>query len=88
MVQMVHSVAIRIKEHSRHLRLAQTEKSAFALHCWQKGHQANFKDTKIIYRSGNWEKESDKGIVGNCPLRLADEFRRGGTPQHSMASST
>lgn len=32
------------------------EKSAVALHCWEKGHQTKFKDTRILYRSSGWNK--------------------------------
>lgn len=51
--QTSHLVSVRIKQDSRLVRLAQTDISAI---CWLKGHQAKFKDTKILYRSNNWHK--------------------------------
>lgn len=47
-------VSMTIKEHSRHLRIGQTDKFAIAYHCCLNGHQARFIDTKDLYHSDNW----------------------------------
>lgn len=50
-------VSISINEHKHHVRLGQTDKSAITQHCWLKGHQALFADTKILYRSDKRHKQ-------------------------------
>jgi hypothetical protein len=42
------SVNLRIKEHDRHLRLAQTDKSAIAEHSFNHDHRVRLQDTKLL----------------------------------------
>lgn len=49
--QSGRSIVIRQKEHQWHLRLENTEKSAF--HGWDTGHIVQFPDTEV-YRSKSW----------------------------------
>lgn len=44
----MRSVNTRIKEHNRHCRLGQTEKSAVAEHALQSGHDIQFGETRIL----------------------------------------
>src|SRR5215471_12242719 len=46
--QSGRSMQIRIKEHERHIRLAQTEKSAVAEHSLNKDHSIKLHDTKLL----------------------------------------
>jgi predicted GIY-YIG superfamily endonuclease len=46
--QTGRSIATRIKEHSRHMRLRHPEKSAVAEHRLNRDHLIRFQDTKII----------------------------------------
>lgn len=49
-------ILLRIKEHRRHVWLAQTDKSTVAYHCWLEDHQAQFSKTQILYCLDNWKK--------------------------------
>jgi hypothetical protein len=42
------SVQLRIKEHGRHLRLAQTDESAIADHSFNYDHRIRLQDTKLL----------------------------------------
>jgi hypothetical protein len=46
--QSGRSNQLRIKEHDRHIRLAQPEKSAVAEHCINHNHTIKLKDTKLL----------------------------------------
>jgi hypothetical protein len=46
--QSGRSVHLRIKEHDRHLRLAQTDKSAIAEHIFNHDHRFKLQDTKLL----------------------------------------
>ena len=46
--QSGQSIHIRIKEHSRHIRLAQTEKSAVADHSISQFHEVKLQDTELL----------------------------------------
>jgi hypothetical protein len=47
--QSGRSIQIRIKEHERHIRLAQTEKSAVAQHSYKHDLIIKLHDTKLLY---------------------------------------
>jgi hypothetical protein len=46
--QRGRSIHLRIKEHDRHLRLAQTDKSAIAEHSFNHDHGVRLQDTKLL----------------------------------------
>jgi hypothetical protein len=46
--QTGRSVHLRIKEHDRHLRLVQTDKSAIAEHSFNHDHRVKLQDTKLL----------------------------------------
>ena len=46
--QSCRSIHVRIKEHSRHIRLAQTDKSAVAEHSISQFHEMKLQDTKLL----------------------------------------
>jgi hypothetical protein len=46
--QSGRSVQLRIKEHDRHLRLAQTDKSAIAEHSFNHDRRVKLQDTKLL----------------------------------------
>jgi hypothetical protein len=46
--QSGRSIHLRIKEHDRHLRLAQTDKSAIAEHSFNHDHRVRLQDTKLL----------------------------------------
>ena len=46
--QSGQSIHIRIKEHSRHIRLAQTDKSAVVEHSISQLHEMKLQDTKLL----------------------------------------
>jgi len=46
--QSGRSIHLRIKEHDRHIRLAQTDKSAVAEHSFSHGHIIRLHDTKLL----------------------------------------
>lgn len=52
--QMGLTVSQWCKEHHRCVRLGYGEKSAFASHSLDLGHQVSFSDTKILFRSSSW----------------------------------
>ncbi|XP_046400913.1 uncharacterized protein LOC124167151 [Ischnura elegans] len=64
------TVEARIKEHKRHIRLCQPEKSALAEHSLDMAHSINFDGTKILCRSdGYWDRIVKEGIE----IRLEDK---------------
>jgi hypothetical protein len=46
--QRGRSAHLRIKEHARHLRLAQTDKSAIAEHSFNHDHRVRLQDTELL----------------------------------------
>ena len=53
-----------MKEHQRHLRLGQIEKSAIAEHGITEQHSINFNETKLMARSlGYWDRVIKEAIV-------------------------
>lgn len=70
-------VSTRIKEHSRHVRVGQTDKSVIAYHCWSKDHQASF-----LYHSENWQT---RFLRESLEIALMS-WRRGHTLVHVVAT--
>jgi hypothetical protein len=57
--QTGRSIQIRIKEHERHVRLAQTEKSAVAAHSYNHDHIIKLHDTKFCPPNIELEMDSN-----------------------------
>jgi hypothetical protein len=52
--QTGRSIDTRIKEHNRHIRLAQPDKSAVAEHSISQGHRIQLQNTKILSTQFRW----------------------------------
>ena len=57
------TIETRLKEHKRHLRLGQLEKSAIAEHCVSQDHTIKFEETKILcHAKGFWDRLTKEAI--------------------------
>lgn len=74
--QMGWFVSIKIKQHRWHVRLGQIEKLAIAHHCWWKGHQVLFVQTKVIYRSEDGHKPVIREALEIALTSVYESWRR------------
>ena len=60
-------IHVRIKEHTRHIRLAQTDKSAVAGHSISQLHEMELQDTKLLAKKPDtWTDSSEKPLNWKC----------------------
>ncbi|XP_069673690.1 uncharacterized protein [Periplaneta americana] len=56
--QTGRTIATRLSEHQRSIRLMQPEKSGLAQHCIEKSHRANFNNTEVLAKClGYWDRK-------------------------------
>ncbi|KAJ4430702.1 hypothetical protein ANN_19293 [Periplaneta americana] len=62
--QTGRTIAMRLSEHQRSIRLMQPEKSGLAEHCIEKSHRANFNNTEILVKcAGYWDRRVKEALA-------------------------
>ena len=57
------NMEVRIREHQRHTKSAQTERSAVAEHAHVCGHQWKWDSTKVLAGAGGWQERKVKEAI-------------------------
>jgi hypothetical protein len=73
--QTGHTITARYKEHERHIRLNQPEKSAVAEHCIELSHKIDFDEATILARRAGY---TDRLVKEAIEIRLhPNNFKQG-----------